>query len=99
MYKANKQLWHDLYLEDQTEFNDKIKEETFEFGLAFTHWLDDKCEDVDLATEMADMFIQLEKILAVYGDKLEKDFLHQLAVKQQMIESWVYFNPNNRGEQ
>jgi hypothetical protein len=53
MYKADKQLWRDLYLEDAQEFNDKVKEETFEFGLAFTHWLDDKCEDVDLATEMA----------------------------------------------
>lgn len=96
MYKADKQLWIDLYNEDPDEFNEKVKEECFEFGMAYCHWLDDKVEDIDLAIEIADMFIQIEKILAV-NPKLQKDFLHQLAVKQNMIRDWVYFNPNDRG--
>jgi phosphoribosyl-ATP pyrophosphohydrolase len=99
MYKTDKQLWRDLYLEDREEFNNKVKEECFEFGLAFTHWLDDKVEDCDLAEEMADMYIQLEKLMTVYGDKLEKDFLNALYRKQNMIKSWVYFDPNREGEQ
>lgn len=99
MYKTDKQLWHDLYNENIDEFNDKVKEELLELGLTFTHWLDDKAEDCDLAEEIADVFIQLEKLLTVHDKALRKDFLTALYRKQNMIREWVYFDPNREGKQ
>jgi len=99
MYKTDKQLWHDLYNEDVDEFHNKVKEELLEMGLTFTHWLDDKAESCDLAEEIADVYIQIEKLMTVYEKELQKDFLEALYRKQETIRKWVYFNPNDREEQ
>lgn len=91
MYIADKKLWKDLYILDPQEFNDKIKEEAFEFGTAFCHWLDDKVGNEELGEELADIFIQIQKIIAVFPE-VEKPFLKNLALKQERLKAQAYYN-------
>jgi phosphoribosyl-ATP pyrophosphohydrolase len=90
MYIAEKKLWKDLFKLDPREFSDKIKEEAFEFGVAYCHWLDDKVGDEELGEEIADVFIQIQKLIAVYPE-LEKPFLKNLALKQERLKVEAYF--------
>lgn len=48
-------------------FYEKVYEELFELGQAVTHFRLDKVEYIDLAEEIADVYMQLEKLITVHS--------------------------------
>lgn len=62
------QLWIDtLKTYGPNPFYEKIYEELFELGQALAHFRYDKVDYIDLAEEIADVAMQLEKIISVHS--------------------------------
>jgi NTP pyrophosphatase (non-canonical NTP hydrolase) len=90
MIADNFKLFVEMYSQDPVTFHSKINEELLELGLAFLHMKDNKVTTQQLAKEIADALIQIEKICFLYSDamqlakyeymkqirELEKRFLH-----------------------
>lgn len=49
------------------KFHEKIYEELFELGQAVAHFRSDKVEYIDLAEEIADVYMQLEKLVTIHS--------------------------------
>jgi len=62
------QLWLDrLKIDGPNVFYEKIYEELFELGQAVVHFRYDKVNYNELAEEIADVYMQMEKIMSVHS--------------------------------
>lgn len=57
-----------LYKHNQTDYIRKIQEELAELSCAVSHYYDDKVTKIDVLEELADVIIQIEKIIAVLSN-------------------------------
>ena len=78
------QLWLDrLKVDGPAVYHEKIYEELFELGQAITHFRLDKVGYDELAEEIADVYMQMEKLLSVHSHVT-------LATKVQNIKARKY---------
>lgn len=93
MVKPDEQLLHDLWCTDRDVFDKKIVEEPMELALGYMHFLDGKITREELAKEVADVIVQIEKIYyRVPG--IKKLAMKELGKVVLNLEEEVYYNPN-----
>jgi NTP pyrophosphatase (non-canonical NTP hydrolase) len=83
MLADNFKLFVEMYSQDPATFYSKVNEELLELGLAFLHIRDNKVTTQQLAKEIADALIQIEKICFLYSDAMQ---LAQFEYKKQIRE-------------
>ena len=91
----NRQLYKDLLqMDGQDKYIRKMVEELTELQLALLHWQSGKSTAYDIAVEIADVKIQLEKALELYG--LDQRANKHYNDKVRELEDYVYHDPNFR---
>lgn len=88
MIIGSEQIWFDLYQTEPDVYKKKIVEELTELSLAYQHHQDRKATDEMLAEEVADVYIQLSKIVA-NNRKLKKLVDKQIDTKMLHIMSLI----------
>lgn len=71
------------------EYYMKVLEELAELSVAVTHFRLGKCTEVDLATEIADVIIQTEKLSALNNCDMFKLVLDQYVLKKNNLRKII----------
>ena len=89
---SNTMLSDLLSMDGSEKYVRKALEELTELQLALLHHADGKANSYNIAIEIADVKIQLEKLIYLYGVQVPVDRNYKKKVEE--LEDYVYYNPN-----